>query len=160
MTTLDEIRARLEAVPQWPWHDSETRMVAQSGHILRAVASNDGINVAWVATALKAWEAIRAFVAHAPTDLAFLLAAIECKDAHIEVWRERAEKAGQARDAARADAIRTLASAIHKFAPELSLELTRRGNVAKGEAEAALEEFLTALSPSDRIEPTPKEGKD
>jgi F0F1-type ATP synthase membrane subunit b/b' len=70
--------------------------------------------------------------------------------AEAELARIRKE-----RDEARADAIRTLASAIHKFAPELSLELTGKWNVAKGEAEAALEDFLAFLrSPAPSGEQT------
>jgi hypothetical protein len=45
-----------------------------------------------------------AYSMQAQADLAFLLAAIECKDAHIEVWRERAERAERERDAAVANA--------------------------------------------------------
>lgn len=47
------------------------------------------------------------------------------------------------------EAMRTLATALHKFAPDLSLELTGRWNVANGEAEAALQEFLTFLRSAD-----------
>lgn len=84
--------------------------------------------------------------------------ACDTLEAMIDAWREKAEKAESELARLRqtvgeyergySDALRTLASAIHKFAPELSLELSGRWNVAKGEAEAALQEFLAALTPT------------
>ena len=43
------------------------------------------------------------------------------------------------------NSLKVLASALHKIAPELTLELIDRWNVANGEAEAALEDFLKTL---------------
>jgi hypothetical protein len=96
-----------------------------------------------------------AYSMQAQADLAFLLAAIECKDAHIEVWRERAERE---RDAA-LEALRRLLKIIGEggswrdgVSPLTSVwEITAEED---RELDAALDQAGDALTPSER-ESTP-----
>jgi hypothetical protein len=119
---------------------------------------------------------------HAPSDLAFLLAEVErltkvglgiierhgqtldayqcvCEERDRE--RERAEKAEQARDAALSLATELLAR--FKCTGRVTYadgREVRSYAVLQGVSGAEYNAWCARLSPSDRIEPTPKEGKD
>jgi hypothetical protein len=165
MTTLDEIRARLEALR------------IRGGDVPAAVKRREAVD----------------FDRHAPSDLDFLLGEVErlqravdnvARD-HMRGTRlavERAEKAEQARDAAlrmveaelkwlRSEVVSICEHTEESCAPMGSREYeTKMGAFARGRIHEAkgirnaicevVRVRLAALSPSDRIEPTPKEGKD
>jgi hypothetical protein len=93
-----------------------------------------------------------------PSDKARLgdLIARECA-----LWRERAEKAEQARDAALSLATELLAR--FKCTGRVTYadgREVRSYAVLQGVSGAEYNAWCARLSPSDRIEPTPEEGKD
>lgn len=79
-----------------------------------------------------------------PTVKAFGVEALE--DAVIEL--------ANARDAAAAKSITTLATAVHKFAPDLAFEIARRWKARSEREDAALDEFLAVM----RNAPAPSAG--